>query len=99
MKTIREILEKYNGEARNEIGFKYESIDSRDFDKLEKDLLQYTENRISKIVETINKMIKADDTDSVKYHALCARATLFPNKTIEEAKKLIDKMYENEEKI
>ena len=28
--------------------------------------------------------------DSFRYHALCARATLYPNKTIEEAKEIIE---------
>ena len=28
--------------------------------------------------------------DSFRYHALCARLTLYPNKTIEEAKEIIE---------
>lgn len=37
--------------------------------------------------------------ESTRYHIMCARATLFPGKSIEEVNKIIDKLLSHDKKI
>jgi len=42
---------------------------------------------VSGLLQPINQM---NEKDSYRYHTMCARATLYPNKTIEEVNTIIE---------
>lgn len=61
------------------------------------DHLSYVINRVCDLIEENDKLRKQSDESAhlspfehYKYHTLCARATLYPGKTIEEVTAIVD---------
>jgi len=43
-----------------------------------------------RVKEKLNEIVFQSGIESFKYHSMCARATLFPGKTIEEVKAILE---------
>jgi len=114
MSKIREIIErnglKHSIGDNNDFWRFYRY----DLDKLEKELEDYMDlqlaiqalkeegdvnwESIKKKIDAIKTKGVGTDWESVKYNSLCARATLYPGKTLEEVQTILDKLYPDETK-